>query len=311
MINGLQGKLNAIISRVEHTYKISIITRTKNRVNLLERAIQSVHGQTVNNFIHVIINDAGDPAPIDALLERHKGLVADRVKVIHNTKSNGMEAATNKAIQSIKSTYLAVHDDDDTWHPEFLERTVKLLDESGETGVVVKTNKITEEVIDGKQVKILKTEPWMPDLKVVNLYRQCIDNQMTPITFLYKRSVYDELGGYDESLPVLGDWDFGIRFLQKHDVEFLDPGFALANYHHRKFVAGSSTSNSFGDGSDKHRYYSNRLMNKYLRQELSEGRLGVGYMMSKLKYDQSNLATIVKRVLPDFVTRRLKKRIQN
>lgn len=291
--------------------KVSVITRTKDRVLLLERAIKSVHNQTEKDFIHVIINDAGDPGPVESLLERYKDLIGNRVKLIHNKESRGMEAASNKAVKSVDSTYVAIHDDDDSWHPEFLERSIKALEGSDAAGVVVRTDKITEQIIDDKTVKILKNERWMPDMKAVSLYRQCIDNQMTPITFLYRRSVYDEIGYYDEDLPVLGDWDFGIRLLQKYDVDFLDPGFALANYHHRKFTKGSSSNNSFGSGTDKHRYWSNRLMNKYLRQELADGRLGVGYIMSKLKYNQSNLATTVKRLLPGFVTNKLKKRIQN
>lgn len=292
------------------TPKVAIITRTKDRAILLERAIKSVHSQTMEDYVHVIINDAGDKISVDELVEHYSELIRGRVKVIHNSNSKGMEAATNKALKSVDSTYVAIHDDDDTWHPEFLERTTKLLDDNGEMGVVVKTNKIIEEIIDNKRVNTLKTEAWMSDLKVVNLYRQCIDNQMTPITFLYRRSVFKEVGYYDESLPVLGDWDFGIRFLQKYDVEFLNPGFALANYHHRKFTPGSDTNNSFGSGTEKHRYYSNKLMNKYLRVEMADGRLGVGYIMSKLKYDQSNMATMVQRVLPEFITKRLKKRIQ-
>jgi len=290
---------------------VAIITRTKNRPLLLERAIRSVHNQTFRNFMHVIINDAGNPQSVDELVKKYADLIDGRVKVIHNQESHGMEAASNKAIKSVDSEYVAIHDDDDTWHPEFLERTVKHLEETGAMGVVVRTDKITEEITESGDVKLLAVKQWMPDIKAINLYRQCIDNQMTPITFLYRREVFDEIGYYDESLPVLGDWDFGIRFLQKYDVEFLDPGFALANYHHRKFQKGSSNNNSFGDGQEKHRYWSNKLMNKYLRQELAEGRLGVGYIMSKLRYDQHEKAEMVRRVLPNFITNRLKKRIQN
>ena len=293
---------------------VAVITRTKDRAVLLERAIQSVHSQTFKDFVHVIINDAGDPAPVDRLLDKYKTLIDGRVKVIHNAESNGMEAASNKAIKSVDSLYVAIHDDDDTWHSEFLERAIERLKQAPDAkGVVVKTNKIIEEIKgegSAATVSILKTQPWMPDLKVINLYRQCMDNQMTPITFLYERSVYGEIGYYDENLPVLGDWDFGIRFLQKYEVEFLDPGFALANYHHRKFVAGSKTNNSFGDGVEKHRYWSNKLMNKYLRQELAEGRLGVGYIMSQLKYNQSTLANAVKRFMPKGVVESVKKRIR-
>jgi len=294
------------------TPKVTVVTRTKDRTLLLERAIQSVYSQTYRDFVHIIINDAGDPAPVDALVEKYKDLIKGRVRVIHNKESHGMEAASNKAIKSVDSDFVAIHDDDDTWHPEFLERTVRHLEETGAMGVVVRTDKITEEIIDiSHRVRQIKKQPWMPDLKAVNLYRQCIDNQMTPITFLYRRSVFDTISYYDESLPVLGDWDFGIRFLLKYDVDFLDPGFALANYHHRKFKKGSVHNNSFGDGTEKHRYWSNKLMNKYLREELADGRLGVGYIMSQLRYNQSNMAEMVRKVLPTTLVNKIKRRVQN
>ena len=293
------------------TPQVAIITRTKDRPLFLERAIQSIHNQTMHDFVHVIINDAGDPMLVNKLVEKYKELIADRVEVIHNAESHGMESASNKAIKSVKSIYVTIHDDDDTWHPEFLERTTRLLNEQDAMGVVVRADKIVEEVVDTEsRIRELKVAPWMPSLKVINLYRQCIDNQMTPITFIYRRNAFEAIGYYDETLPVLGDWDFGIRFIMKYDVEFLDPGFALANYHHRTYKPGVEGNTSYA-GNDMARYYTNLLMNKYLRQELADGRLGVGYIMSKLRYDQSNLSAMARRLLPAFVVSRLKKRIQS
>ena len=290
--------------------KVAIITRTKDRPLFLERAINSVHSQSFEDFVHVIINDAGDPKLVDELVERYKDLTKGRVKVIHNSESKGMEAASNKAIKSVDSTYVAIHDDDDTWHPDFLKLTVAKLEDTKAMGVVARTNKVTEEVA-GSEIRQIKTEPWMPDMKVINLYRQCIDNQMTPITFLYRRSVFDEIGVYDESLPVCGDWDFGIRFMQKYDVEFLDPGYPLAFYHHRKYVPGAEGNTNFGSGKERHRYYVNLLANKYLRQELAEGKLGVGYIMSSLRYNQGYLARLTRSILPGFVAGRLKRRAES
>lgn len=289
---------------------VAVITRTKDRPVFLERAIKSVHNQTFRDFVHVIINDAGDPAPVDALIEKYADMIDGRVKVIHNTESNGMEAATNKAVQASSSTYIAVHDDDDSWHRDFLEVSVAALTSMDVNGVVVKTDKVIEEVT-GNKIKELSRSTWMPDVKVISLYKQCIENQMTPITFMYTRGAYDALGGYDETLPVLGDWDFGIRFLQKYHVEFIDPGHALAYYHHRKFVKNSKHNNSFGEGQDKHRYWTNILMNRYLREELEAGKLGVGYIMSKLRYDQHEKAVLVSKLLPGFVVKRLKRRVQD
>jgi len=288
--------------------RAAVVTRTKNRPLFLERAIKSVHNQTMADFVHVIINDGGDAGPVDMLVEKYADLTKGRVKVIHNAESKGMEAASNKAIKSVDSIYVAIHDDDDTWHPQFLQQTIDCLEKTGAAGVVVRTDKVTEQVSqDQTSIETLKSEPWMPDLRVINLYRQCIDNQMTPITFLYRRSVLSEVGYYDESLPVTGDWDFGIRFLLKHDAEFLDPGYALAFYHHRK-ATGSSSDSSFGSGQEKHRYYTNLLMNKYLRQELADGRLGVGYIMSKERYRQNYLSRLVHKMVPGFLAGHLKRR---
>lgn len=295
----------------KNTHRVAIITRTKNRTLFLERAIKSVHEQSVTDFVHVIINDAGDPTSVDELVDKYHDLIRGRVKVIHNNESHGMEAASNKAIKSIDSTYVAIHDDDDTWHKDFLKQMVAKLEGTDAMGVVARADKIFEQVAaDGNSIEQLKAQPWMPELKAVNLYRQCIDNQMTPITFLYRREAYDAVGGYDETLPVLGDWDFGIRFLQKYDVEFLDPGYALAFYHHRK-ATGTGSDSNFGSGQDKHRYWSNKLMNKYLRRELAEGKLGVGYIMSQSRYRQNYLLRLTLGILPKFVVGRLKRRVQN
>lgn len=301
------------MAKMKGTPKVSVITRTKDRPLFLERAIKSVHNQTMTDFVHVIFNDGGDKDEIDSLVEKYKTLASGRIKVVHNYKtSGGADTILTQAVRYSDSFYVAIHDDDDTWHPEFLERTTQLIEEKNAMGVVAHTDKVFEEVLDtDHEIRIIKKEQYLPDVKTINLYRQCIDNQMTPITFVYRRSAFDELGGYDDSLPVCGDWDFGIRFLLKYDVEFLDPGFALANYHHRKYRAGDSGNSTFGSSEEKHRYWSNKLMNKYLRQELNEGRLGVGYIMSELRYDRGGVATMIKRVLPNFAVKHLKRRVQS
>lgn len=289
--------------------KVAIITRTKDRPLFLARAIQSVAAQTYDDYVHVIVNDGGSTAQIERIVEQSGQ--QGSIKLFHReTASNAPDTIFNESIDRVDSEYVAIHDDDDTWHPEFLAQTTKRLEESGMMGVVTRTDKVTEE-LDGNSIKTHKTEQWMPDVKVISLYRQCIDNQLTPIAFVYRRDAYQGVGKYDPGLPIVGDWDFGIRFLQKYDVEFLDPGYALAFYHHRKYVPGAQGNSSFGNSIEKHRYYANLLANKYLRQELAEGRLGIGYIMSQLRYERANTSNILKKILPGFVVGRLKKRVQN
>ena len=57
--------------------------------------------------------------------------------------------------------------------------------------------------------------PW---LRSVDIGAMSIRNQYSPISFLFRRSCYEKISGFDESLPVLGDWDFNLRFLLKYDI---------------------------------------------------------------------------------------------
>lgn len=296
-----------LVNMASQVPTVAVITRTKDRPQFLERALRSVQAQSFQDLIHVIYNDGGDKQLVEGTIKKHP---SDKIKVVHGSGSDGApDTIFNRAIRSVDSKYIAVHDDDDSWHPDFLRLAVERLESAGAVGVVARADKITERV-SGNNIEQIKSEPWMPELKAVNLYRQCVDNQLTPIAFVYAREAYEKIGGYDDSLAVVGDWDFGIRFLREYDVEYLDPGRALAFYHHRA-ATGSSSDSTFGSNEAKHRYYANKLMNKYLRDELAEGRLGVGYIMSKERYQQNYLSRLVHRVMPGFVARRLKRRAES
>lgn len=258
---------------------VAVITRTKDRPALLRRAIQSVHEQTMTSFVHVIINDGGDRREIEKVLQECKRFISTTVHVIHNETSMGMEAASNKAIRSVDSTFIAIHDDDDSWHPDFLKQTTEHLEHSGAMGVVVTTDRIDEEIVDNT-IRTIRITRWLPGLERISLYKQCLDNYVTPITFLYRRSAFDTIGYYDEQLPVCADWDFGIRFLSAFDIDFLVSEPALANYHHRPKSKGIE-GNSVYVG-DKHAHYMNLLRNKYLREDIRRGAFGVGYIMNSL-----------------------------
>ncbi len=291
--------------------KVAIITRTKDRPVFLRRAFASVYAQTYHEYAHIIVNDGGDKEEINNLIASLPNDQQKKIQVFHRAaSSNAPDTIFNESIDRVDSEYFVIHDDDDTWHSEFLQQTIARLDEKAELGAVVaRADKIIEEV-DGMDIRQLKKMQWMDDMRVINLYRQCIDNQFTPIATLFRRTAYENVGKFDDSLPVVGDWEFGVRLLRQYDAEFIDPGYALANYHHRAFKKGAQGNTSFA-GNDMHRYYTNIVMNRYLREELSRGVLGVGYIMSQLKYNQSNLATLLKRFLPSGIVSRIKKRISN
>lgn len=258
--------------------RVAIITRTKDRGVLLERAIKSVHQQSLRDFIHVIINDSGEEKVVEDLVKKYERLIAGRVKVIHNKISSGMEAASNKAIRSVNSEYMAIHDDDDSWHPRFLEKLVAHMDQTGVKGVIARTERIYESVI-GDTVKILDRDEYMPHLSHFALYDLFAENFAVPISFMYRRDAYNKIGYYNEELRVTGDWDFALRFMREFDIDKVDPGYALAYYHIRPDASGAM-GNSIFDPNKTHVQYHTMLANRFLREDLDNGGLGFGYLFN-------------------------------
>lgn len=259
--------------------KVAVITRTKDRPLFLKRAMKSVAAQTMADFVHVILNDGGNQSEVEQIIAQH----SHKIHIIHRETSAGADKVLNEAIKSVESQYVAIHDDDDTWHPEFLENMSAKLDE-GELCVVATADVVREKIEDNTLVEIERLR-WYPDLKEISLYDQYRENYISAGLSMFSRKVYDAIGYYDESLPVAADWDFGIRFLEKYDAYYLKTEQALAFYHHRPDAKGV-VGNSVFAGRDLHEYHINRLLNLYLRKDMEAGKIGRGYLMSKLKSEQ-------------------------
>lgn len=261
--------------------KVAIITRTKNRPILLPRALESVHSQTFKDFIWIIVNDGGEREHVDGIARLAKKIGME-VKVIHNKTSKGMEAASNIGIKNSKSKYIIIHDDDDSWERNFLKETVHFLEsKNGEKygGVLTHTNKITEKIYsENHSYQILRKEPYNPWIKCVYLSDISKGNYFPPISFLYRREIYNKLKGYDESLPVLGDWDFNLKFLLLADIGVIKR--PLANYHHRtKDNTQEGYNNTVVHDADTlHTEYDAILRNRYLRQDIIEKKFGLGFL---------------------------------
>jgi len=260
---------------------VSVITRTKNRNLLLKRAIKSVFDQTFQDFEMVIVNDGGDKHALEAEINNITGIDKNKIKLIHNDTSKGMEAASNIGIKNSDSKYILIHDDDDTLHHDFLKEMLPCLETNeNKKGVVCWSTFVYETIQPDSKVKFLSKQPFNHWLDGVTISSLLTNNMFPTNSFLYKREVLKEIGLYDESLPTLGDWDFNIRFILRHDIFIVKK--ELCYYHHRLNVQSGSLSNSVIGGSDAHKEYNIYLRNKWLREDLTKGKTGFGVISSLL-----------------------------
>jgi glycosyltransferase involved in cell wall biosynthesis len=255
---------------------IGVITRTKNRPLLLARAIKSVTEQTRADWRMVIVNDGGDPGPVDALVAAVADPLRGRITIVHNRESHGMEAASNIGLHALDTRFVMIHDDDDSLHPEFFARTVGYLEappHPSVKGVITHTERIME-VIEGDTVRQTRTYPYNDWLTNVSIRRMLAENVFAPIAFVFDRAACHEVGAFREDLPVLGDWDFNVRFLQKYEIGVIRE--KLAYYHNREDSGEGAYSSSVNAKAHLHAFYDGMLRNEWLRNDIASGRTGVG-----------------------------------
>lgn len=248
---------------------VAIIVRTKDRPLFLRRALENIAQQTFTDYTVAIVNDGGDPGTVDNILAETPGLT--HATAIHNPHSTGMEAASNTGIRATDSTYIAIHDDDDLWEPNFLAVTVAELERTGEHMVTVRTDEYFERITD-TGLEFIESRPFWGILNDITVQDLTRINRAVPISILHRRTLHDTLGYYREDLPVTGDWEFNLRVASRHPILFVDQN--LAHWSKRPDAQGAD-ANSVHAGEILHSIYDGRVRAQAIREDLAtSGNIG-------------------------------------
>lgn len=259
---------------------VSIVIRTKNRPAMLARALDDVLHQTFTAWQVIVVNDGGDAAPVDEALAARSDALAGRDLVVHHEVSRGMEAASNAGVAHAVGRYVAIHDDDDTWAPAFLEATVAHLEAHPDALAVAVATEIVVERAEGDRFVDVERRPFVPPGERLSLFDLLTTNRVVPIGLLVRRDVVAELGGYDESLDVVGDWDFNLRLVTKGRVDFL-PEEPLAQWRQRPSATGA-VANSLFAAEHEHTRFDRVVRDRALRQEAAIHGLGTPLYIARL-----------------------------
>lgn len=279
---------------------VAILVRTKDRPRFLSRALENIAQQTFTDYTVCVINDGGDEQATRAIIEASPlGLLGSnaqgsnaqdsgRVQLL-TTASGNMEAASNAGLAATTSEYVAIHDDDDLWAPEFLERTVAALDESG---ALMCTTRVVEryerENADG-EFEVYEERIFHDGLPSVGLQFLFRTNRAVPIGILYRRSLHELVGFYNESLPVVGDWEFNMRAASVADILLVDEPLA---YWSLRPDAEGSEANSVKRQAD-HAYFDSLVRARAIREDLQAGARPGAYLY------QAHLAADLERRVID------------
>lgn len=233
---------------------VVILMRTQNEPVLLARALASVLAQTHTGWHVYLIDDDKNPDAVDALVRRYDTAFDGRLTLMRHTGAGNLstEASLNAALRLSRGNFVAVHDSDDSWHPEFLAATTAFLgNEANRSHAAVVTHcaTVSEHIEDDVCIVEQYQLYGRFNAEMVDFEAMLRVNQFPSISLLTRRSVIDRIGEFDENTPVLGGWDYNIRILQEGDIGVIPD--ILAYCHQRRVVDGADDAS--GSGEDKRR----------------------------------------------------------
>lgn len=251
---------------------ISVVIPAYNAENVIVRALESVRLQTRLDYIKeiIVVNDGSVDATATEVEKYAKKYSNLNIRII-NQDNAGVSRARNVGMQNALGSWIALLDSDDEWFENKIERQV---DE------ILRNDSI--DFIGGNHtpfpVRILGR-------KIVALHRASIQDiciKMFPqtSTVLFKKLIFDEIGGYDESRHYAEDGQYFLKICYAYGYYYLPE----QNVHYDRGKRGFGVSGL--SGNLKGMQEGNRLNFKEL---LSQKKISLPFYISvsvfnELKY---------------------------
>lgn len=217
--------------------KISICIPTYNGADYLQEALDSISIQSFRDFEVIISDDASSDNTLK-MVQAFKEHSRFPVYIFHHTP-HGIGANWNNCLKHIKGKYIKFLFQDDVMEKECLHKMVKVMETNTNIGLVASkrsfiiednvNNNVTKEWFDkyGDLQKgyspsdgvfiltkdIFKSEIFMTDPK----------NKIgEPSTVLFRKSILDEVGYFNEELKQILDYEYWYRILKKHPIAIIN-----------------------------------------------------------------------------------------
>ena len=219
--------------------KVSVVLTSYNHENFIREAIDSVLGQTFEDWELIILDDVSP----DNSWEIIQSYQDPRIKTIRNDRTRRYIYNINRAINELSTgEYIAIHHSDDAWELEKLTEQVAILDANPQIAAAFTHVQCIDEKnhkldIDWFNQKNRSRTEWLRVL----FHNQ---NRFCHPSALVRRSAYQDVGLYKCAHAQIDDAEMWTRLLIKHEVHVIQKKLT----RHRIF---SDNSNVSGDRPDR------------------------------------------------------------
>lgn len=204
--------------------KVSVVIPTYSRPKYLERCINSVLNQTYKNTEIIVVDD--NDSNTEARKETEKTMAkyksVTNVNYIKHDKNRNGSAARNTGWKNSSGEYITFIDDDDVILETKIEKQVACLEKLDDSWGACYT---------GYQlIKENGTKQYSSENRYGNCYVDALMRTMfmgSGSNLFLRKSVVDEIGGYDESFQRNQDIEFLVRVLEKYKLAYLDESLLI------------------------------------------------------------------------------------
>ncbi|MFA5309349.1 MAG: glycosyltransferase [Dehalococcoidales bacterium] len=204
--------------------KVSVVIPINTRSHFLGEAIQSVLDQTLQDFEIIVV----DNGLLENTGEVVEGFHDARIKYLRRDfRYIGM--AQNIGFKAAAGEYITGLTADDLYLPRNLEMKAKLLDARPDVGLVCSDAYIFNHHTGDNICKLWGDPkgpyPWFDPARAVRqplrevLANGCFFNVQAGMV---RRTIFNEVGYFDESLPSHEDWEMCIRIVQRFPIEVIN-----------------------------------------------------------------------------------------
>jgi len=189
---------------------ISVVIPVHDRARLLPRALDSVLAQRRPADEVIVVDDGSTDATAELLQSRYPELRCLR------QPNRGVSSARNLGIRASRGEWIALLDSDDAWHPDKLAEQVRAL-QAAPQHRLCHTDEIW--IRHGVRVNPMKKHAKSGG----HIFRRCLPRcVISPSSVLIHRSLFEEVGLFDETLPACEDYDLWLRICAREPVLFVD-----------------------------------------------------------------------------------------
>lgn len=198
---------------MNNNYLISVVIPIYNVGSYLGKTLESVRTQSYNSWECLMVDDGSTDESANVC--KHY-LELDNRFVYIKKSNGGVSSARNRGIRESKGLWILFLDGDDILLPDALSSLSKGAN-IGTVNVVV--GNFETEMLNGviTKTKIVHTHTYKNPLKYL-WYR---DFYSRPGNTLIKKTVFDLINGYDESLSYNEDYEFTLRLLSVFSVRVI------------------------------------------------------------------------------------------